>query len=531
MQPIKNSGNPESFNYERYCLSQNITHQVFLDSSDYILLPAKYTSSLYQFIYSIRDRIIGVLHKYIQGDKETGLAEALLIGYKDDLDQALVQSYTNTGVVHVIAISGLHLGLIYGLLLLCFKPLKKYPALKWLRLLLILSGIWIFSLLAGAQPSILRSAVMFTCLATGECLSRRSSVLNSLAFSAFVLLFINPFWLWDAGFQLSYAAVLSIVLFMRPVYNWYYINNKIVDMLWKLSAVTIAAQILTVPICLYHFHQFPNYFLLTNMVAVPLSSVILIGEIFLCAIAEIPSVAVLAGKLLSWMIGMMNSYVELIDRMPFSTWKGLYVDVKQALLLYLFIAFSANWLSEKSIPALKAGLSVLLVFFLVRTHAFTLANDRYQLVVYNIPRKTAIDIFYNRNVLFTADSSVLNDKLVQQFHISPCRTKNRVQRVIKVNSTKVGRYSILCRSMRIVCIDRRVHFSNHLNKQKVDLIVVSRKASTDFAKLAQAFDIRQVVLDASVTSFTRKSWKEYSSSNNIPFHDVINDGAFVMTLR
>ena len=334
LQPIRNSGNPGAFNYERYCLSQNITHQVFLDANDYISLPAKLTSPLHQFIYDIRYRIIGVLHKYIRGEKETGLSEALLIGYKDDLDTALVQSYTNTGVVHVIAISGLHLGLIYALLLLCFNPLKKYPAFKWVRLVLILAGLWIFSLLAGAQPSILRSAVMFTCLAAGDCLSRKNSMLNSLAFSAFLLLCINPFWLWDAGFQLSYAAVLSIVLFMRCVYNWIYLKNRMLDMLWKLNAVTIAAQILTVPICLYHFHQFPNYFLFTNIVAVPLSSFILIGEIFLCAISVVPALALLTGKLLSSMIWIMNSYVELIDSMPFSTWEGLYVDTSQVFLLW-----------------------------------------------------------------------------------------------------------------------------------------------------------------------------------------------------
>jgi competence protein ComEC len=220
----------------------------------------------------------------------------LLIGYKDDLDKTLVQSYSNTGVVHVIAISGLHLGLIYWLLLKLFWPLQKRRDLKWLRPILIIAGLWLFSLLAGMQPSVIRSAVMFTCIVLGETWTRKSSIYNTLAFSAFLLLFINPYWLWDVGFQLSYIAVLSIVIFMQPIYNWFYIKNKALDFIWKLNAVTLAAQILTVPVSIYHFHQFPLSFMFTNFVAVPLSSLILLGEIVLCVVSFIPIVAFLLVK-------------------------------------------------------------------------------------------------------------------------------------------------------------------------------------------------------------------------------------------
>ena len=195
----------------------------------------------------------------IKGDKELGLAEALLIGYKDDLDKTLVQSYTNTGVVHIIAISGLHLGLIYWLLVQLLKPLQRRKYMKWLRPVIIILGLWLFSLLAGAQPSILRSAVMFTCIVIGETIAKKTSIYNSLALSAFGLLCWNPYWLWDVGFQLSYSAVLSIIIFMRPVYNLLYVKNKILDFFWKINAVTIAAQILTLPLSIYHFHQFPVY--------------------------------------------------------------------------------------------------------------------------------------------------------------------------------------------------------------------------------------------------------------------------------
>ena len=199
LQEIRNAGNPGSFDYRQYCLFQGITYQAYLTATDFVLV--KQTQSAFKaFIYNSREWIVNILKKYIPGEKEQGLASALLIGYKNDLDKNLVQSYTNTGVVHIIAISGLHLGLIYWLLLLVTQPLAKTKKTKWLRLLIILSSLWLFSILSGAQPSVMRSVVMFSFLAVGEIISRRSNVYNNLALSAFVLLCYDPFWLWDVVF-------------------------------------------------------------------------------------------------------------------------------------------------------------------------------------------------------------------------------------------------------------------------------------------------------------------------------------------
>ena len=163
LQQIKNGGNPGSFNYKQYSLFQGITHQAYLTKNDFEILPEENKNDFEAFIFNCRSWVIATLKKYIPGEKEQGLAEALLIGYKDDLDKNLVQSYTNTGVVHIIAISGMHLALIYGLLVLLTKPIKRRKQLKWFRIILIISCLWLFTILAGAQASVVRSAVMFTC--------------------------------------------------------------------------------------------------------------------------------------------------------------------------------------------------------------------------------------------------------------------------------------------------------------------------------------------------------------------------------
>ena len=530
LQEIKNSGNPGGFDYKRYCIFQGITHQVFLKPGEFEILDGKKQHSFRRFIYTSREKVLDILRAHIPGGKELGLAEALLIGYKNDLDQSLVQSYTNTGVVHIIAISGLHLGLIYWLLALLTRPMQNKRRLKWLRPLLIIGCLWLFSLLAGAQPSVLRSALMFTCIVIGEGLTKKTSVFNSLAFSAFILLLINPYWLWDVGFQLSYAAVLSIIIFFHPVYNWFYIKNKILDLTWKLNAVTLAAQVLTVPLSIYHFHQFPNYFWLTNFVAVPLSSIILLGEIFLCAIAWIPAIALLTGKLLKWLIGVMNTWIEKIESLYFSLWDGLQITLVQTLLLILFAAGISNWLMEKSKKGLIIGLTGILVFFALRSFSFIQSNSQQKIIVYNVPQKRAIDFIDKRNYLFVGDSDLVMDDFARNFHLKPTRTLFRITPVDSLQDLHRQANYLRYGNKNILLIDSNIIFLPIDNKPVIDLLLISKNPRIYISKLVAALDIKQVVFDGSVPAWKTVYWKKDCDSLGIPWHDVTTKGAFVMPL-
>jgi competence protein ComEC len=166
-----------------------------------------------------------------------------------------------------------------------------------------------FSLIAGMAPSILRSAIMFTVIAIGEAFSKRNNIYNGLAISAIIILVINPFSLWDVGFQLSYSAVLSIVLFSPYIKNWLYFKNKLLRGFWNLNSITLSAQILTLPVVLYHFHQFPILFLVTNILAVPWSGLILYAELFLIVFSWWQPLASLIGKVTEFMIGVMNKFI------------------------------------------------------------------------------------------------------------------------------------------------------------------------------------------------------------------------------
>lgn len=524
LQLIKNAGNPGSFDYETYSLFQGITHQVYLTNEDYVVLPATDKAWFKNFIYNTRSWVVSVMQRFINGEKEQGLAEALLIGYKDDLDKNLVQAYSNTGVVHIIAISGLHLGLIYELLVLLTKPLKRRKRFAWPRLLLIVSSLWLFSILAGAGPSVLRSAVMFSLIALGEVALRKTYIINTLAFSAFVLLCIDPFWLWDVGFQLSYSAVLSIVLFFRPVYNWVRFQNKIINFFWSLTAVTISAQILTLPVSVYHFHQMPTLFLLTNFLAVPVSSGILVLEIGLCAVSFIPIVANGIGWLLHWLIVFMNSYIEGLNNLPFAVWNGLSINIVQCVLLTLFLLLICYWLMERQRHHAWSAAVCFALFMALRGLSFFNAYKQRLLIVYNVPKHPALDIIDGRQYVFLGDTSLLHDDFARNFHLQPSRVLHRIS---PANAAPTAKEFSL-NGKRILWLDESLSFTQANSKPKVDVLVLSKNPRIYISDIANVFSLQQVVIDGSVPQWKAALWKKDCDSLKIPCHSVGESGAFVM---
>ena len=365
--PIENTDKTGvGFDYKEHCLFNHIYYQAFLKPDGYLLLNTKSTTFLGSLIIKARFTVLTILRKNIANPTSLSVAEALLIGYRDDLDKDLVQAYNNTGVIHIIVISGLRMGMIYGLLLFLFSPFKTK---KWVRVakpITIIIVLWGFCLVAGAAPSVTRSAVMFTVIVLGECIGRRTNIYNNLALSALIILLVNPFSLWDGGFQLSYAAVVGIIIFYPIVRNWFFFQNKILAFVWNLSSVTIAAQILTLPLILFHFHQLPTLFLFTNLLAVPFSCIILYVELLLLVFSRIPFIALTLGKIIGWMLGVMNTYITNVNDLPFSVWQNIQVSLPQVLLLYGCIIGIAGWLMFNNKRWLFTGLSFFVVFEGVR---------------------------------------------------------------------------------------------------------------------------------------------------------------------
>ena len=531
LQPIKNAGNPGGFDYKQYCEFQKIYYQVYLANSDFKILNSKNKNWLRSLLFNTRIKVLSIIKKYIPGEQEAGLAEALLIGYKDDLDKALVQSYSNTGAVHIIAISGLHLGLIYWLIVLLLKPVEKGLRTKWIKPVIVIACLWIFSLLAGGSPSVLRSAVMFTCIAAGEFMQRKPSIYNTLAASAFLLLCYNPLWLWDVGFQLSYTAVLSIVIFMKPIYNWFYVSNKILDFFWKLMATTLAAQILTIPISLFHFHQFPNFFLISNMVAVPLSSLILIGELLLCGISFIPDIAYALGWILHWLIWFMNYFIKLMDDLPYAVTDMLQINIPQVIFIYASIAGIGFWLMQKNKRALLMGLAGLFFFFSLRSFSLYSAHNQKKIIVYNVPRHQAIDFIDGTRYVFIGDEALRNDDFLKNFHLKPSRTFHRINSCDSLPGLNNNDIFTYFQGKKLAVIDTSLAIKKPSKKIEVDIIVLSKNPRVYISELLRSFDCKKIIFDSSNPPWKINKWKTDCDKAGIDCYSVADKGAFVMNVN
>jgi competence protein ComEC len=264
----------------------------------------------------------------------------MLIGYREDLDKELLNAYTNTGVVHIIAISGLHLGLIFMLMDLLIRSVAGRKRATWAGLFISLPLLWSFAILTGSSASVIRSAIMFTFIIIGKAIGRKSNGMNSLLGSACMLLLWNPDLRFDLGFQLSYAAVASILMFDQKIKKMVFFKNKSALYLWSMVSITLAAQVLTTPIVIANFHRFPTLFLFTNLVAVPLSSVVLIMEIALCIIHPFDAIATGLGEAINILIQLMNDHVLLMGKIPFGMIDQLHVS---NTMMFLICLYAAAW--------------------------------------------------------------------------------------------------------------------------------------------------------------------------------------------
>ncbi len=533
-QPVRSTGNPGAFNYERYAAFQQLFHTVYLKPNEWLPVPGPHANLFKAWLNSLRQNIVSSLRTNIHGKDEAAIAEALLIGYKEDLDKDLVQAYSNTGVVHIIAISGLHLGLIYVMLLWIFNKIPFIRRSKFLSVLFILACLWLFTLLTGASASVLRSAVMFTFIVLGENLftkksGRKASIYNSLAVSALVILVYDPFFLWDVGFQLSYLALISIVSFQKPVYNLIYIPNKWLNKVWELAAVTIAAQILTFPICIFYFHQFPTLFLFSNVIAVPLSSLILFVEILLVAFSWWNFAAVWIGKVAYWLLWLMNKLILVLDELPFAVWDSIHATAFSTWLLYAVVIFCAYWLLKKKKNALKLWLVSMLAFIMLSaSDKWNVVNQK-KLIVYNVPQHPAIDFIDGNKWQFIGDSILLEDGSLQNFHLKPCRVSLQLtKRVDSLATLYHNKFYLQFGTKRILLIDHPFPYGTGEQKIDVDIIVISGNPKLYISQLANVFNCNQYVFDANNPLWKIDKWKKDCEELHLRHHTVSSQGAFIL---
>ena len=534
--------NPEQFDYKKYLARKGISYQVYLKNDSWEKLKESRENRLYAFSYRLRDFLLETMRNLgVEGD-EYSVAAAILLGYDDTMPTELRQKYVAAGSMHILCVSGMHVGVIFMVFsnMLGFLDKRK----RWQNLLkqsLLLLLIWFYALLAGLAPSILRSTIMLSFVILGDMLKRNGILLNSLAASAFLLLCIDPSTLFNVGFLLSYCAVIGIVTLQKPIYNLLYIKPKFLDKLWEMTAVTLAAQIATAPFSIYYFHQFPTYFWLSNLFMGPISTVVITGGMVMLLIFFIPYINIGVAFCVNWLIYAMNFIVSWIENLPLSIVKGLYINNVEFACLLIALLLLMLVIEHKKKRLFFGMLSMLLIFSVSQLTRAVMQRRQMSMTVYSINKNTAIDFVCGNEHLMLCDTVLENDPSLLSFSVENNLVREGVfsnGTILSVNSAEFENMYLKKKTniisfggKTIGIFDKQSSFGVKMSyRPHLDYYLVIGKQNVDIERLLNCYVIDLLIIDGSVPYYLSQKIIKKAQESGLAYHDVNSDGAFVVSL-
>ena len=400
--------NPATFDYKRWLATQHIHHQIFLNPKDIILTKENEGLPLIKYALTLRERQVQYFRKILKNDDVYSVASTLILGYRADLDEEVLSYYAKTGTIHALSVSGMHVGLIYVVLAWMFSFLNRNKVAKACKLIIILLLIWCYTILTGLSPSVLRAAIMISVFMIGKGINRSANGVNILAFSGFLILVYDPLILWDVGFQLSYLAVLGLILVQPSIENWFYFKNTLYRKMWSAVSISLAAQLFTFPLSIYYFHQFPMYFLFSNLfILLPVTGIMYLGIFIL--LFRLTFLA----EGLEWLINMTNLGLKYIAELPYSSLSSIWISTLEFLLLSVTITVFLVGL--KSFKKYYIMYALILCFVLQLRSAmekYDKATQR-KFVIFNVRSYYAVAFITGKEVILYSTLKV-QDKLFKK---------------------------------------------------------------------------------------------------------------------
>lgn len=519
-QEIKTSGNPFEFDYAAYCNRNNIYYQQFLSGDD-IVLHHKALPDDISLVQRLHNYTLSQLDAYIHDDKVLGLMQAMLIGDEANLDSDLRQAYSETGIIHIVAISGSHIT-IFFLVITFLLGWIKHRKWNWIKYIAAIPLIWLYVIMSGAPPSAVRAALMFSILGIGFALDKQSHSLNHLFATAFILLCAEPMWLYAIGFQLSFIAVLSLVLFYRPIYKIYVPVNKVLRLLWSVVVTSIAAEILVAPLVIYYFHLFPLLFIVANVAAYVFMGLALIGGMLLVVLSAFKPIATFIAVCIEYPVKWFNELVYIMqDNNPVS-FGYLYIDMKELLCLYLLIAGAAIYLLKQKKSGMYVSLTATIVLLVMLNVNEWDALHQQRLIVYNINKVNHIELIQGeKHIVLHTDTMV--DARKKNYVLKPVHTaynawmsgERYYSQVLNISGKKV----LILNKPPIQQAD----------VFPVDYVIINYYAGvSDMHKIQQVFKPQQIVLGSSVPRYLVDDWIAAARESKTNLWTVSGMGAFIL---
>jgi len=534
LKEISPPSNPSQFNYKNYLASKGIFYQCYVGKDTFVKIDSLKGNRLMMFSTQLRDHCLALFRKYGLKDKEFGVASALIIGDKNFIDTDTRQNYAAAGAMHILCVSGLHVGIVYLFFAFILKFLLRLKHGAVIQAILLVMIIWFYALLTGLSPSVLRASTMFSMMAIGRVFRRNSNIFNTLAASAFVLLTIDPYMLFETGFQLSYLAVAGIVLVHPLLYAMWNPLNPLLDKIWSLVCVSIAAQVLTFPVSLYMFHQFPNYFILTNILVIPLSFFIVFGGIVMMVLSFIPFLPEIIMFVFRYLVLILNYSVGFIHSLPYSTSNDIYISITQMGLIYtcilillvIWVTHNFKWLKY-----------LLLTFILLNIDFWYESYNKgkqEKFYVYSLSHGTAIDFISGESRVFMADSLLMHDEQYLNFHLGNhwirlgsdhvCRMPLQYGHFNQHNIQQRGRFLFFGEKVFYFLGESRIPVVKDL--LPIDYVILYNSPETGIEEIRQKINPGLLIIAEANKPWLVEKWIKECSELRIPYHSIKHQGHY-----
>ena len=510
--PIPKAFNPYQFDYSKYLEKQNVFHQIYTRENQIKIIQTHKTVDFY--IENLRNNLSQSFDIHHFEPKTKAIIDALILGQRLELDKETIADYSNAGVIHILAISGLHISIIYFFIVFLLKPLKRVRFGAEIQLLIVLAILWLFALLTGLPASVTRAVTLFSFISIGNYFNQPKAIYNALAISAFLILLLKPNAIFDIGFQLSYAAVLSIVLFQPFYKKFYFSENKIAVYFTDTILVSLAAQIGVLPLSLYYFNQLPLLFLLANLVIIPLSSLVLIiGIVILPLNYVLPTVAVFLGKILEFSIQFMNDYIHWIAQFKSGIITNISFSGWLTFSMYLVIVAFIYWMYHTKVKNIKYVLASVLLFQLSYISVKWNENQGSELVVFN-EKSTLIGIKNQNSVIAFTD--------IPENHNT---TLNHYTRGTFSDSLRIFpmQNAISFQNKRILVIDSLGIYKTSIPPE---IIILTQNPKINLSRLIHKIKPKEIIADKSNYKNTVKRWEATCRKEKIPFHAIAEKGFY-----
>lgn len=525
---IENKNNPLEFKYDEYMAKNNIFHQSFIKQELFEVIGFDSSRTVKQILSDYRDYLLDIYRKFDFSENEFAIIAALTLGEKSYLSKELKSKFQNSGSMHVLAVSGLHVGILMIICNFLLSFLGRKYQFRGFKTFFTITLLWIFAGITGLSPSICRAALMFSLISLGNYLNNNNATIHTIAISCVILLVIYPHFLFEMGFLLSYFAVLSIVLILPYFEKYYKYLNPIAKYFASLFFVSIVAQIGTCGLAINSFNMFPTYFFLSGFIVIPLSFFIMIFSAALLLLSSVPYLSQIIFYALKYVTKAMIGGIDAIEKLPYSVIDDIYTNQSITICYYILLALVLIYLKSHSSKVLM--FSILSALFLI-IFVFALQKERMcksTLIVYNTKQKnSAISVINNNHskLYFMGDYLKDSSNLDRLTHDCTTFYKSNQTDTIVLDSIKYSDCFFRIKNEIFAIYD---YFQMYNQEFTASTLIVNQPIKDSIEKFLEIHKIKKVILSSALSDFYKDKYSKKLDSLSIDYHNVSINGAYMI---